>query len=83
MNTATQAWVAENNARQPERERFFNMVAPKTNWKHPINSWVPTGTDLDKVADACLWFGAGVATFEKMATGWVVKAPGYYATIGA
>lgn len=79
----TQAWLAEQNAKQPIREAYFNLVADKANWKNPINAFVPATIDLDAITDAVIHFTGSVPTYTMTRKGWNVKAAGYYVAIGA
>lgn len=86
--------VAKVNGRDVNRAELtiaFNAVAPKDNWKNPIDATV----DLDDytkamVAEAVTFFTGSVATFTRIGgttTGGVgryrVTAKGYYAAVGA
>jgi hypothetical protein len=71
---------------QAELEAAFALVAPKDNWKLPINAKLPgktTPREIDKIAFAIGFFTGGVATFTFDGISYAVTAPGYYAAVGA
>ena len=72
---------------QAELEAAFALVAPKDNWKLPINAKLPgktTPAEIDKIAFAIGFFTGGVATFTLVdGISYAVTAPGYYAAVGA
>jgi hypothetical protein len=76
----TEAWVAEQNARQPMREYYFDLVANPADWKAPIDAVVPIKTDLAMLVDAIEWFTATKPTITYAgADGFHVAAIGYRA----
>jgi hypothetical protein len=78
------AWIANlmGGYSQAELEAAFALVAPKPNWKTPINAKLSKSTTVAEIARikfAIMFFTGSEATFGYGS----VKAPGYYATIGA
>jgi hypothetical protein len=73
------------DARQARRTEWFDKIAPKANWKNPIDATIARRDFLHCNA-ACIWFtGAPLTIVEEEPWGGPVRvtAPGYYATIGA
>ena len=74
---------------QHELARAFEEVAPKPNWKAAIDCKLPRGAHLpwfdeSLISDAVVHFTGAVPTFSYAEAHVVrVRAPGYYATIGA
>ena len=73
---------------QAELDAAFALVAPKGNWKMPINATLPmasvTADDLAKIAFAVTFFTGSNATVSVTKTGKLfLTAPGYYAAVGA
>lgn len=73
-------------------EPFFNMVCDKTNWKNPINTVIKAPAGSSDVGLLCSMIERAIAFYagggaklkwdpEEMTI--TVKAPGYYAQIGA
>jgi hypothetical protein len=63
----------------------FDMIAPKPNWKMPVDAVIPVDM-VDIAAVASEWYGAGkLVVVGSIMPGWKVqvKAPGYYAATGA
>ena len=84
------------DAAHQKLKKAFDLVAPKDNWKFPINVVVDDGTleaqglTLDDIAEAVPFFTGSVARITpvtygcpKGTTGYQIKARGYYAAIGA
>lgn len=71
-------------ARQAARVALFNRVAPKPNWKMPIeDQWVPAA-DYAELDNAVIHFtGAGLEIIKASGDQVLVRSPGYYATIGS
>jgi hypothetical protein len=66
---------------QAELEAAFALVAPKPNWKMPIEATLPKNTpaaEIKKIAFAIEFFTGGKAKF----TYGKVTAPGYYKSVG-
>lgn len=65
----------------------FELVAPKPNWKLPIDATLPSITSIKKrnlIAFAVMFFTGSTATWSKTPGGKIrVTAPGYYASVGA
>ena len=73
------------DANQNARQTVFAKIAPKGNWKDPINVWIDE-SDFAECEQAAIWFvGGGLAIVDRIADRGMVRvtAPGYYATIGA
>ena len=80
---------------QAELEAAFSLVAPKDNWKMPINAALPlstTAADVEMIAFAIMFFTGSEASFKfvKVVEDYETKmkpakvtAPGYYAAVGA
>lgn len=69
---------------QSELSAAFNLVAPKDNWKMPVDALLERGYDEKLICDAVIHFTGSVPTFIKARSGRArVQAAGYYATIGA
>lgn len=69
---------------QSQLAAAFDLVAPKPNWKMPINAKLHR-IDCDEtlLSDAVIHFTGSVPTITRRG-GWRhVKAAGYYRTIGA
>jgi hypothetical protein len=65
---------------------LFNMVAPKDNWKNPIDATVLIYDEstLSNLVTAIQFFTGSVATVSKLGScKYHILAAGYYATIGA
>jgi hypothetical protein len=68
---------------------MFDLVAPKDNWKNPINALVDPfdivelGITKKDLADAVEFFTGSAATITRENGKYRVKAVGYYATCGA
>lgn len=75
--------------KQSELDYLFNLVAPKDNWKNPIDARVPVetiaATGITALRDAIVHFvGSDPDVTHDDAAGIVrFTAPGYYVTIGA
>lgn len=70
--------------KQSELSKAFELVAPKENWKNPIDSLVETGADAELIRDAVVHFTGSVPNIITARSGRMrVQAAGYYATIGA
>jgi hypothetical protein len=67
---------------QEELEAAFALVAPKPNWKMPIDAKLPktlTTAEVARIKFAIMFFTGSEAKFGYGS----VKAPGYYAAVGA
>lgn len=78
---------ANYDANQAARVAVFNKIAPKDNWKLPINAWIDE-SDFDECNEAAIFFTGSslkitARTGPLSATRLHVETPGYYATIGA
>lgn len=71
--------------KQSELLAAFNLVANKDHWKNPITTTLlQREVDEKLLTDAIIHFTGSVPTFSSMAGGRVlIKANGYYLTIGA
>lgn len=73
--------------KQSELERAFDLIAPKQNWKMPIDmtlDYVMIPVDFALLTDACIHFTGSVPTFTYLKHPELrITAAGYYATIGA
>ena len=72
-------------AAQAERIGWFNKIAPKPNWKAPIAAWIDEA-DFENCFEAAKFFAGGGLQIVKRnhrKAKVFVKAPGYYAMIGA
>jgi hypothetical protein len=74
-------------ANQAARVAVFNKIAPKDNWKLPIQCWIDE-VDFADCNEAAIYFtGSPLTVTAKTgplsATRLHVEAPGYYSTIGA
>lgn len=68
---------------QDQLKNAFTLVESQENWKYPIDAEIPAN-DRHIVATAIEFFAGGQATFTAAGEGRLrVKAPGYYALIGA
>lgn len=73
-----------------ELRDLFNRVAPKGNWKLPIDTVVDVANDREKhgIREAVIFFTASVPDFEPVLGGvlpgcrYRITAAGYYAVIG-
>jgi hypothetical protein len=76
----TETWIAEQNRLQPMREELFRLVANPVDWKAPIDTLVPTKTDLAMLVDAIEFFTATkpIITYAGL-DGFHVVAVGYRA----
>lgn len=79
--------VAYRGYKQRQLEAAFKLVQPVGNWKMKIDARVPYAADSDEVKLICasidyftggLWKVTPVGASETR-----IKAPGYYAVIGA
>jgi hypothetical protein len=82
--TEKAAWIANmmGGYTQAELEAAFALVAPKPNWKMPIDAKLSKSTtvaEIAKIKFAIMFFTGSEATFGYGS----VKAPGYYAAVGA
>lgn len=68
---------------QSELSAAFDLVAPKANWKMPIDAEVPAATDVTLISDAVIHFTGSKPELRSRGKTLFVKAAGYYATIGA
>jgi hypothetical protein len=72
---------------QEQLKEAFNEIAPKPNWKNPINRTIFTPGKAKKalLEAACIHFTGSVLTFGPSGTASRVrvKAAGYYKTIGS
>jgi hypothetical protein len=78
-------WKNEGDyaTKQAERTAWFNRIAPKPNWKAPIDCWIGA-IDFDDCSEASVFFTGSKLSIVGRHNGFVhVTAPGYYATIGA
>jgi hypothetical protein len=75
---------ANFDAEQAERVAVFDKIAPRDNWKAPIDAWIAE-SDFRECSEAAVWFtGAKIEIVERDGGDRVrVVGPGYYATIGA
>ena len=69
---------------------FFDLVAPKDNWKNPIDCKIDAPTnDADRwlfklmITKAVTFYAGSLATITDDGKQIVVKARGYYADVGA
>lgn len=75
--------LARGGYTQDQLKNAFTMVENRDNWKHPIDAEIPE-IDRHIVATAIEFFAGGKAKFTAAGEGRLrVKAPGYYALIGA
>ena len=84
--------VTSNENRTPENIKYmpmFNLVAPKDNWKKPINALVDPmdlvelGITKKDLSDAVEFFTGAPAVIEREGSKYRVTAPGYYIVVGA
>ncbi len=81
--TATQA---VRNAQQVYLDAAFSIVAPKGNWKGPIDAMVPNTPEmLELIEDAIVHFTGSFPEFQGSESDPMirVRAAGYYTAIGA
>jgi len=86
--TVTDDYAVPGHSGKPRTQReltdAFNLVAPRPNWKEAIDCTIPRPFDADLISDAVVHFTGAVPTFGYAVAHVVhVRAPGYYATIGA
>lgn len=79
MTNNLESWLAEQNRLQPIREAYFRIVANKSDWKAPIDAFVPATINLDAVYDAVIHFTGTKPKFVMTKYGWQVEAIGYRA----
>lgn len=69
------------------RKAIFELVCNKTNWKLPINAELKVDSPelRDAITKSVIHYTGSIPTFERRegTCTLVVKAAGYYATIGA
>jgi hypothetical protein len=72
-------WAQEQNAKQPERERLFKLVQDPSDWKAPIEAFIPYGWNIrpEAMNDAIVHFTGTEATITHETNGYRVKAVGY------
>lgn len=73
-------WAQEQNAKQPERERLFKLVADPADWKAPIEAFIKYGWNIsfDQLNDAIMHFtGTEIYYLQHEIHGYTVKAVGY------
>ena len=81
--------VAKINGRDVTRRDLddaFKMVAPKDNWKNPIDATVEFASPdtAALITEAVIFFTGSTPKFEQVSKfTWRVRAAGYYLTIGA
>jgi len=68
---------------QSELSAAFDLVAPKSHWKNPIDTELRGPVDIELIADAVIHFTGSVPVFRTRGKTTFVNAAGYYATIGA
>jgi hypothetical protein len=72
---------------EDELKKAFELVAPKPNWKMPIDALISSITPIKKrklISFAVMFYTGGIAVFKKTPSGKIrVTSPGYYACIGA
>ena len=68
---------------QSELSAAFDLVAPKGNWKNPIDTELHGPVNVELIADAVIHFTGSVPVFRVRGKTTFVKAAGYYLTIGA
>lgn len=70
---------------QAVRVRWFDQIAPKSNWKGPIDAWI-RADQFEQCNKAALFFtGAPIERVTTLAIGGKVRivGVGYYAAVGA
>lgn len=82
-------FAANDDEAQAWRVKVFNLVAPKDNWKMPINTVVSSadlaavGATVEDVVQAIGWFAGGGGGYRLAPGGYRVFGPGYYRMVGA
>lgn len=75
------------DAKVAELKAAFDLVAPKDNWKMPIDITLhATDAEVAVIKEAITFYTGSVATVTALmgAIGWVrITAAGYYVAIGA
>jgi hypothetical protein len=67
----------------------FERVQDPTNWKNPINAPVAADADRELIATAIIFYTGSTPTFQAIyrgpqeLVGYIVRAAGYYAAVGA
>jgi len=83
--TSTETRTPENIKYKP----MFDLVAPKDNWKNPINALVEPmdlvelGITKKDLSDAVEFFTGAPAVIVREGSKYRVTAPGYYIAVGA
>lgn len=82
--------IAEQARRGYTEERLhevFALVENSTNWKMPIDAWVPKeNATEDEIVTAVVYIAGGVpevVTYEVKPDHWAVTGAGYYEWVGA
>jgi hypothetical protein len=91
LNAHVVATVMGKPVTRGELSTAFNRIAPKGNWKNPINAVVDIANDFDKalMSEAIIFFTGSVPKFLPRGGGklpgcrYRVTAKGYYLTVGA
>ena len=68
---------------QAERLEWFNKIAPLGNWKNPIECWIAKEQFEDCNQAAIYFAGCSLAIKRKQGPSILVKAPGYYISVGS
>ena len=74
---------AEADDLRAEHTRFFDKVANKENWKLAINAVIPIEDVEDTKAAIAFFTGSDTMVYRWSDTHKLIRAEGYYATIGA
>lgn len=63
----------------------FKFVQPPGNWKYPINKtlYQPTDEEVEMIVESIRYIAGGGAIVGRSDNITLIKAPGYYNTIGA
>ena len=68
---------------EAEMNAAFSAVQNKENWKYPIEAEIEA-SEMAVTAEAIIFYTGGAATFSTLAGGkLLVRAPGYYASVGS
>lgn len=80
-----QGRMADGQRMSDERlAEVFDLVKPVTNWKAPINAFVPQGQATpQEITAAVIWFAGGAPDVVQLPGGYRVVGAGYWEWIGA
>lgn len=69
---------------QEQLHEAFDLVKDRDNWKMPVDTVIPYGSDTDVITSAVIHFTGSVPSFITLNDGSLrVYAAGYYACIGS